>query len=218
VAKINCPDCNAGLHESCEFAEPISGGLYATCCCWTANVSETNSLGSLGSILSAANTETLSGEVPDLLSEQGDSEGRIYKDQLSTGRKRAARAKEMPDEGMVCEWAGLKFAGGGVKPIVGCGSTIIYKQRGRYARHHGPDKSTLNNGEGNLHLICVGCHNRWHSLNDSYYGVRPENGQPFIPLQHECLQHDAITMATAKDRYENEIFWQEHPAAMAKDE
>jgi hypothetical protein len=34
----------------------------------------------------------------------------------------------------------------------------------------------------------------------------------------KCLQHDAVTMATAKDRYENEIFWQEHPAAMAKDE
>lgn len=37
------------------------------------------------------------------------------------------------------------------------------------ARHHGPDKNTLNNEQGNVHRICHFCHNTWHAVNDEDY-------------------------------------------------
>lgn len=133
--------------------------------------------------------------------------GRIYnekeigefKDPISSGRKRAANI--LPTESMgVCEWKNLKFAGGGVHPIVGC--------LGNHAtdRHHGPDKSTLNNtrpGEGdtNLHAICSFCHNAWHAANDPYYGEngkddRPADNSTWIPVGVEWQQHDPSTKAS----------------------
>lgn len=118
-----------------------------------------------------------------------------YKDPISTGRK---RAKEMYpiSAGMVCEWAGLKRAGGGVVPITGC--------LGRPAsdRHHGPDKNTMNNAPGNLHRICDHCHNTWHALNDPHYGERPAHTQPFIPsgeLGTDWQPHDSETQATTEE-------------------
>lgn len=66
-------------------------------------------------------------------------------------------------EGGDCEWQGMKNCGGGKRPIVGC---IDGKQE---ARHHGPDKNTLNNETGNVHRICHTCHNRWHARNDEGY-------------------------------------------------
>lgn len=87
------------------------------------------------------------------------------RDQQSTGRKRAARLYPL-DRNAECEWAGRSSAGGGEHPIPGCGvrgSTVKGKQQ---ARHHGPDKNTLNNEEGNVHRICHSCHNAWHALND----------------------------------------------------
>jgi hypothetical protein len=100
--------------------------------------------------------------------------------------------------GMVCEWAGLKRAGGGVIPIIGC--------VGRPAsdRHHGPDKNTMNNAEGNLHRICDHCHNTWHALNDPHYGERPEHTKPFLPLTGECAKHDSVTKATTIEIIEAE--------------
>lgn len=62
-----------------------------------------------------------------------------------------------------CEWQGKKNNGGGKSPIVGC---LEGKQQ---ARHHGPDKNTLNNDYGNVHRICHQCHNRWHARNDDGY-------------------------------------------------
>jgi hypothetical protein len=96
------------------------------------------------------------------------------RDQQSTGRKRAA--KEYPlDRNAACEWQGLLFAGGGTYPIVGC---LDGKQQ---ARHHGPDKNTLNNELGNVHRICHQDHNRWHSRNDEGYNwgsvYRSHNGE-----------------------------------------
>lgn len=83
-------------------------------------------------------------------------------DQQSTGRKRAAEMYPLyPEE--LCEWAGKKNCGGGATPIVGCENN---KQQ---ARHHGPDKNTLNNDPGNVHRICHTCHNRWHAANDADY-------------------------------------------------
>lgn len=100
--------------------------------------------------------------------EEEPKEFRTYKDdsalrdQQSTGRKRAAKMYPMK-EGEACEWKMQKSCGGGELPIIGC---IDGRQE---ARHHGPDKNTLNNEEGNVHRICHTCHNRWHTLNDEGY-------------------------------------------------
>lgn len=100
-------------------------------------------------------------------------------DPESTGRKRAARA--LPTEilnTMICEWAMLKEAGGGVNPIRGCHGNRATD------RHHGPDKNTLNNERGvNLHGICAYCHNEWHAKNDeTYEGDRPSDDTPWLPV------------------------------------
>lgn len=84
------------------------------------------------------------------------------KDQQSTGRKRAAEMYPL-DRDAACEWQMQKNCGGGKYPIVGCADG---KQQ---ARHHGPDKNTLNNDQGNVHRICAKCHNRWHARNDPDY-------------------------------------------------
>ena len=120
-----------------------------------------------------------------------------YKDPVSTGRKRAAQMYPITP-GMTCEWAGLKFAGGGVKPIIGC--------IGRPAsdRHHGPDKNTMNNAPGNLHRICDFCHNTWHAINDPHYGERPDHTKPFVPIDLEFYAHDPKTKASQKELLEAE--------------
>jgi hypothetical protein len=123
-----------------------------------------------------------------------------YKDPISTGRKRAAEMYPI-HAGMVCEWAGLRLAGGGVSPIVGC--------VGRPAsdRHHGPDKNTMNNAPSNMHRICDYCHNTWHAVNDPHYGERPEHTQPFIPkgeLNVEWFLHDSTTKASMEEIIEAE--------------
>lgn len=123
-----------------------------------------------------------------------------YTDPISTGRKKAAQLYPIA-VGMVCEWAGLAKAGGGVAPIVGC--------IGRAAsdRHHGPDKNTMNNAPANLHRICDHCHNTWHALNDPAYGERPEHTKPFIPqgeLNVDWWLHDPETRATTQEVLEAE--------------
>jgi len=124
-----------------------------------------------------------------------------YADPLSSGRKMAAKAAPIK-AGLVCEWAWLAQAGGGVVPIMGC--------PGRPAsdRHHGPDKNTLNNNVGtNLHRICDWCHNQWHSKNDPHYGPRPEREDgmvdasvPFTPIGG-YVDHDPKTRAVDADVY-----------------
>lgn len=143
-----------------------------------------------------------------------------YEDPLSTGRKMAEKAAPIK-VGMVCEWAWLAAAGGGIEPIIGC--------PGRPAsdRHHGPDKNTLNNVVGvNLWRICDWCHNTWHARNDPYYGSRPtfkdEGGndlidnqgrpkvdasQPFLPLPEYAdryRDHDPHTRAPDAVVYEED--------------
>lgn len=103
------------------------------------------------------------------------------KDQQSTGRKRAAEMYPLYRD-LDCEWKGRKNCGGG-KPIVGC---MDGKQQ---ARHHGPDKNTLNNDEGNVHRICHSCHNNWHALNDPGYvwGSVYELNAPVEASQFELM-------------------------------
>lgn len=123
------------------------------------------------------------------------------KDPISTGRKRAAIAKPI-SEGMVCEWAHLKFAGGGVEPIVGCNNNSASNI------HHGPDKDILNNSDSNLHRICAFCHNRWHAKNDKYYGQRPTPGSPFIPVPpYDNLEHDPDSKASLEEVFKSEMEW-----------
>lgn len=121
------------------------------------------------------------------------------KDQQSTGRKRAAALFPLDREAS-CEWQGLRYAGGGRFPIVGCSSGL------QQARHHGPDKNTLNNEEGNVHRICHRCHNRWHTKNDDGY----DWGDPGKP-------HDDKTKATLEEIVESEFYWARNKTVKAKD-
>lgn len=124
------------------------------------------------------------------------------KDARSAGRKRAAKELEI-EPGTKCEWTELRFAGGGVIPIIGC-----FGDDARHA-HHGPDKNTLNNTEGvNLHRVCHRCHNRWHTLNDEFYGERPPATEPFVPVGHNLLPHDPVTKTSIELRTRHEIWWQ----------
>lgn len=102
----------------------------------------------------------------DLETEQDGRIGRYktadFKNAESTGRKRAAELYPL-DRNADCEWRGLANVGGGKHPIIGC---LNGKQSNR---HHGPDKDTLNNANGNVHRICNRCHNIWHEHNDADY-------------------------------------------------
>ena len=132
-------------------------------------------------------------------------------DVTSTGRKRAAVAAPL-DRDAPCEWAYLAKAGGGVVPIVGC-----LGNNKQTDRHHGPDKSTLNNEVGvNLHRICSMCHNRWHAANDEFYGERPPAGEPFVPKDREILPHDPETRATPEDFQQAALFWATRPTERKK--
>lgn len=142
-------------------------------------------------------------------------------DVKSTGRKRAAAI--MPFlQGQVCMWAGLKHAGGGVVPILGCQGNVIAdvkttaeaRERGADEvghRHHGPDKNVLNNTPGiNLHGVCTPCHNRWHALNDPHYDPdgRPDKADiPFLPVEPYYF-HDSTTTFTEEEWETAEQWWE----------
>jgi len=124
------------------------------------------------------------------------------KDLESTGRKQAAKLYPL-DKDMRCEWAGLKYAGGGVEPIIGCMNNVAKD------RHHGPDKTTLNNRMGNVHRICAFCHVRWHTANDKYYpSERPRGDMSYLPVvPYVCLEHNRDTKATPVEIVESHITW-----------
>lgn len=136
--------------------------------------------------------------------DEDEKEFRTYKDdsalrdQQSTGRKRAAKMYPLDPEAE-CEWRMRKNCGGGTYPIVGCLKGL------QEARHHGPDKNTLNNEKGNVHRICHYCHNRWHTLNDPDY-VWSANHELHSPWP-----------ATIIDIAENEDFWSNRETVKAKD-
>jgi len=168
-----CLHCLAGFHDECENPKQ-SGGIWSCCC--------------------SPEVELVS-EVRGPIKEDKD-----VTDIESTGRKRAALAYPIAD-GATCEWAGLRYAGGGVVSIIGCNGNPASD------RHHGPDKSTLNNSAGNVHRICSTCHNRWHTCNDKYYGDRPKDGSAYIPTQGSYKEHDSSTRADLKEILDNEIQW-----------
>tara|TARA_S200002703_G_scaffold36309_1_gene31427 strand:+ start:43 stop:630 length:588 start_codon:yes stop_codon:yes gene_type:complete len=130
-------------------------------------------------------------------------------DITSTGRKRAAMMYPI-FKNMTCEWAGLKFAGGGVEPIVGCAGNIIQPTKGpdKGDRHHGPDKNVINNSPQNVHRICSKCHNRWHAKNNKYYGERPAPDEAYVPLpEYDWQAHDPETKATEEEIEQSESWW-----------
>jgi hypothetical protein len=184
-----CFFCRAGHCNECEQAWADS--FAQDCCCGGKLVftptGEVKEAGVVSLSDTASSTDT--GYIEDGYG--GTKDIGSYKDPISTGRKRAAEMYPI-EVGMICEWANLKFAGGGVVPIVGC--------IGRAAtdRHHGPDKNTMNNALGNVHRICSYCHNTWHGANDPHYGERPNQTLPFVP-DGPYESHDAVTKATTQE-------------------
>lgn len=88
------------------------------------------------------------------------------------------------DSDLPCEWQNQANCGGGFVPILGC---LVGRQQ---HIHHGPDKTTTNNGRDNISLICTTCHNRWHGKNDPLYGdtlcpdgIEPKNHRPMTPQE-----------------------------------
>lgn len=141
-------------------------------------------------------------------------------DVTSTGRKRAAMLYPI-FKNMKCEWAGLKYAGGGVEPIIGCAGNIIQPSKGpdKGDRHHGPDKNVINNEPGNVHRICSKCHNRYHAKNNRYYTKpRPPADEPWLPdpIHGECKPHDPTTKATPEEIEENEKYWSRNSKLLTK--
>ncbi len=158
---------------------------------------------SIGNLLGSPRSDSTGAEGdPD--SDPDPEQFRTYKDdsalrdQQSTGRKRAAKLYPLDPEAD-CDWKMRKNCGGGRDPIVGC---VIGKQD---ARHHGPDKNTLNNEKGNVHRICHTCHNRWHTLNDEGY-VWGDLYDPHAPME-----------ASVADVGLNEVFWDGRKTVKAGD-
>lgn len=204
---MRCPACINELHEECfEIVPGEKDGLF-NCCCW-GDFTNT-SLNPANDVpfepLAAPEKENLR-DIP--VDDRGNDN---LRDVISTGRKRAAKLKPILD-GMVCEWANLKFAGGGVIPILGCNGNTLVREKGNAVNtgniHHGPDKSVLLNTDQNLHRICGSCHNRWHELNDPFYpSERPANGASFVPENLEIAVHDKHTLATEEERAYHEAWW-----------
>lgn len=205
-----CYACRVGWHAECvgpAALEETSG--LASCCCRAGDI--VADVGALSpGIVGTIDTRRASKPDDEIL------------DQTSTGRKRAAAMYPIPsvaEGGMICEWAWLANAGGGVLPIVGCQGNRIADIKEKIVDdtpevifwpgniHHGPDKSTLNNDPGNVHRICPVCHNRWHTLNDGFYGKRPDGGKPFIPLSGDLILHDKDSAATTEEIEYHEEYW-----------
>lgn len=103
---------------------------------------------------------------------------------ISAGRKRAAVLYPLNPE-KPCEWRDLWNCGGGLFPIAGCGDGF------QEVRHHGPVKNTEINHRGNIHLICPGCHNRWHAANDPFYPRDDKEAEAkFALLPHQPRTKD----------------------------
>lgn len=207
-----CQRCIIGWHHECfspvELGE-LNAGVMSCCCFTNSGIGQELPQPAFDLVVDTSKAPRLK--------EEG------FRDQTSTGRKRAAVLYPIPPEGMLCEWSGLSAAGGGPVPIVGCrGNWIVPVKKkeelpaGQYpgAIHHGPDKSTINNEPWNVSRICAVCHNRWHALNNPLYPKdRPEDGAPYIPLsgsyaplQRRGTGFEGVELIEAT---EEELLWSE---------
>lgn len=174
----HCDACSAEFHLECPKLRIFATGDLECCC--------------------PEPDETIEEKLETLSREDGE-----ITDAKSTGRKRAAKLYPLTPD-LPCEWQGLKAAGGGSNPIIGCINGIARH------RHHGPDKDTLNNSQGNVHRICHHCHNRWHSSNDKYF-------LEFFGTE-QWQAHDSESKAAPEELIKNEAFWKLTPARRIKDE
>lgn len=191
-----CVWCNIGFYAECTNPKESEDGYIIPCAEWL----------SIKTVI----TSEGGGEIGRPLMDPSE-----VKDPRSTGRKRAAALAPIFPE-MLCEWAGLRHAGGGAVPIVGCNGHRLVDEKGQRDdglwqgdRHHGPDKNTLNNAVGfNLHRICVSCHHRWHSLNDEFYTEpRPPADVPWAP-NIPYYRHDPETKANREEYETAEQWWE----------
>lgn len=181
-----CLACKTSFHDECQTMWEENLAVDQFCCC--------EGLFSLDGSLSDEGPKDVLQPEAYFEGYTGSKDLSDYADPISTGRKEAV--KKFPIKaGMVCEWAWLQYAGGGVKPIIGCPGHPAE------AVHHGPDKNTMCNIEGNVHRICAECHNRWHAANDPFYGERPttpdgkvDASVPFLPLGMAPIPHDPVTL------------------------
>jgi hypothetical protein len=131
-------------------------------------------------------------------------------DPESTGRKRMVEMYPIA-VGQVCEWAGMKNAGGEFMPvgIIGCVNNPATDL------HHGPDKNTLNNekasrGVGdreNIHVICSECHNSTHAANDDFYPPYDrvaDQDRPWLPRYPEGWEPTPMVEATVEELFAEE--------------
>lgn len=177
---MGCPSCGRGMHNfclksDCNVCHPVES-----------QENEDASNSESGSALESSDSWRVK---TGKRGRGGGKRDESLKDQQSTGRKRAAVRYPLFRD-LPCEWRGLLYAGGGEQPIVGCLNGF------QQARHHGPDKNTLNNDEGNVHRICHPCHNRWHSRNDQGYTW----GGIYRP-------HDSVTKASDEEFWAAEQKW-----------
>lgn len=192
-----CWSCLVGLYDECENPQAIDGDNVHFMPCGA-------------SYQGVDDPQPSKGRGRDALRPDEVTDAR------STGRKRAVMLAPILT-GMRCEWAGLRSAGGGPVPIVGCEGNLLddVKSQAQVRPpathvghiHHGPDKATLNNAVGaNLHRVCAVCHNRWHAANDDFYAKRQDANKPFLPFVPYYL-HDAASVATEAERELDEAWW-----------
>lgn len=133
-----------------------------------------------------------------IVGRRGQARDTNLKDPQATGRKRAAKMYPL-DRTAPCEWQGLSNVGGGKYPIVGCVTGL------QQDRHHGPDKSVVNNDEGNVWRICSRCHNRWHSKNNKEYdwtntAPPPHKPRPQTPEETQKATWDEFIYKAKKHK------------------
>lgn len=211
-----CQECRYSYHDECtdfwlQLSESGSSFDWVSCCCGgnfdlqATLIAESNQA-AYGQGLSYVPENPADGKIETYFDGfDGTKDPSQYADPMSSGRKKAARVAPIKP-GMICEWAWLAAAGGGIVPVMGC--------PGRPAsdRHHGPDKNTLHNNVGvNLHRICDWCHNQWHAKNDPFYGPRPTNPDgsvnatvAFMPDGDIALPHDPLTKAKDEEVYKED--------------
>ena len=191
-----CSACAVGLYAECENPRPLQDDPS-----WFLPCAKLFVDAPVGAVKGSVGRPTLD---PNQIT-----------DARSTGRKRAIQIAPILS-GMLCEWSGLKHAGGGATPILGCkGNKLSPVKGGEHGLkqgdlHHGPDKNTLNNAPGtNLHRVCSVCHHRWHAANDKSYdrGGRPEAAFPFLPIEPYFL-HDPLTRYTDEEYDKAEAWWE----------
>lgn len=181
-----CLECRLGIHLSCR-------GSFENCSCTHETAVVTVAEDSAGNVDISAELEPGPLKERDYSDTEREAAKRYVesgsegwsgkgkqdhkiKDPHSTGRKRAAVLFPL-DRDSPCEWQDASVGnpmGGGPRPITtGCNNLQSH-------RHHGPNRNTLDNSEGNVHRVCSLCHNRWHAQNNKILDMLEKSGEQWI--------------------------------------